>query len=203
MERLIVGFHQDAEANWVSELDCGHNQHLYHRPPFQVRPWVLEEESRRAHLESPIDCPLCDRAELPDGLRLARISPEWDEASLPAGLRRAHRLAARTWGRLWVGAGRLSFRAETSPPIERDLEEGDVQTIPPAVVHSVELTPGTRMQIEFLEVVPFDERPRPVTAAAGPAGADEGGESACWAHLLCEECGAPAGVEHRPGCSGA
>jgi hypothetical protein len=28
-----------------------------------------------------------------------------------------------------------------------------------------------------------------------------GGEAACWAHLLCEECGAMSGEPHRAWCS--
>ncbi len=93
--------HQDADGVWVAELDCGHNQHIRHRPPFQVRPWVLTEESRAEHIGSARDCPLCDR--------------------VPA-------------------------------------------------------------------------RPRPDREA--------GGESACFAHLLCPECGAVLdGGDHMPGCS--
>jgi hypothetical protein len=30
-----------------------------------------------------------------------------------------------------------------------------------------------------------------------------GGESACWAHLVCPGCGAPASDAHRPGCPAA
>jgi hypothetical protein len=56
----IIGFHQDAESDWVAELACGHNQHVRHRPPWQVRPWVLTAEGRAARLGQPIDCPLCD-----------------------------------------------------------------------------------------------------------------------------------------------
>jgi hypothetical protein len=40
MERRIVGFHQDDERHWVAELECGHNQHVRHHPPWTVRPWV-------------------------------------------------------------------------------------------------------------------------------------------------------------------
>jgi hypothetical protein len=29
---------------------------------------------------------------------------------------------------------------------------------------------------------------------------DEGGDSACWAHLICPECGAIETDGHRPGC---
>jgi uncharacterized protein YeaO (DUF488 family) len=32
---------------------------------------------------------------------------------------------------------------------------------------------------------------------------DEGGEAACWAHLVCPECGAMESEGHRPGCRSA
>ena len=68
MERVITGFHQDAEGEWVAELSCGHRQHVRQRPPFQLRDWVLHADGRRARLGTPIACPLCDRAEPPGGL---------------------------------------------------------------------------------------------------------------------------------------
>lgn len=61
MDRRIQGFHQDDEHHWVAELECGHTQHVRHHPPWQNRPWVLAEESRREHLGSILPCPLCDR----------------------------------------------------------------------------------------------------------------------------------------------
>lgn len=60
MQRRIVGFHTDTEAHWVAELDCGHAQHVRHDPPWQLRPWVLTEASRRQHLGTELDCRLCD-----------------------------------------------------------------------------------------------------------------------------------------------
>jgi hypothetical protein len=60
MQRIISGFHRDAEGDWVAELDCGHQQHVRHRPPFQNRPWVLSDTERAAHVGSARDCPLCD-----------------------------------------------------------------------------------------------------------------------------------------------
>ncbi len=67
MERTIVGFHQDERGDWVAELSCGHGQHIRHRPPFEVRPWVLEPESRGARVGTLRDCPLCGPAELDAG----------------------------------------------------------------------------------------------------------------------------------------
>jgi uncharacterized protein YeaO (DUF488 family) len=40
-------------------------------------------------------------------------------------------------------------------------------------------------------------RPQPTGEAA------EGGEAACWAHLVCPECGAITTEGHRPGCAPA
>jgi hypothetical protein len=62
MNRLIVGFRQDERGDWIADLDCGHSQHIRHRPPFELKPWVLSEETRTARIGTPRDCPLCDRA---------------------------------------------------------------------------------------------------------------------------------------------
>ena len=59
-ETRITGFHQDAEGDWVAELACGHRQHVRHRPPWQLRPWVATAEGRAARIGQPSECPLCD-----------------------------------------------------------------------------------------------------------------------------------------------
>jgi hypothetical protein len=58
-ERLIVGFHQDQENDWVAELECGHNQHVRHDPPWQERAWVLSSEGRFSRLGTRLICRLC------------------------------------------------------------------------------------------------------------------------------------------------
>ena len=63
MDRRITGFHQDEERHWVAELECGHSQHVRHDPPWQVRPWVVEESTRRARIGTTLPCPQCDRGE--------------------------------------------------------------------------------------------------------------------------------------------
>ncbi|HET6874437.1 MAG TPA: DUF3565 domain-containing protein [Acidimicrobiales bacterium] len=190
-ERSISGFHQDGDSDWVAELDCGHNQHVRHKPPMQWREWVLDPAGRAERLGSALDCPLCDRAELPEAVRWARTA-SWDEESLPAGLRRAHRVGAGTWGRISVQSGRLRFKAATSPPIERVLEPGLVQAIPPGVEHEVQPDGPVTFSLEFLAV----DR-----AIAVPS--EQGGDPACWAGLVCPECGGVRGdgTGHRPGCS--
>jgi hypothetical protein len=57
--RRIIGFHSDAEGQWVAELECGHSQHVRHEPPWQVRPWVLTAEGRAGRLGTVLRCPLC------------------------------------------------------------------------------------------------------------------------------------------------
>ena len=59
MQRRITGFHQDAEHHWVAELECGHQQHVRHNPPWEIRPWVLSEDTRREKLGTELDCVLC------------------------------------------------------------------------------------------------------------------------------------------------
>jgi hypothetical protein len=59
--RSIVGFRRDELGDWVVELSCGHAQHVRHRPPFELRAWVLDEASRDERLGTDRECPLCDR----------------------------------------------------------------------------------------------------------------------------------------------
>ena len=58
-QRQIVGFHQDAEGQWVAELECGHTQHVRHTPPWQVWPWVLTEAGRGSRLGTLLSCRRC------------------------------------------------------------------------------------------------------------------------------------------------
>jgi hypothetical protein len=60
MQRRIVGFHRDAEAHWVAELECGHGQHVRHDPPWQSRPWVVTVAGRESRLGTSLDCRRCD-----------------------------------------------------------------------------------------------------------------------------------------------
>ncbi|HKB00670.1 MAG TPA: DUF3565 domain-containing protein [Gemmataceae bacterium] len=66
MDRRIVGFHQDGEGHWVAELDCGHNQHVRHDPPWMSRPWVVTPEGRAGRLGAVLECKKCDQGAPPD-----------------------------------------------------------------------------------------------------------------------------------------
>lgn len=59
-QQKITGFHQDEQGDWVADLACGHTQHVRHRPPWELRPWVTQEEGRRAHLGLVLQCRKCD-----------------------------------------------------------------------------------------------------------------------------------------------
>lgn len=60
MDRKIVGFHQDEEQHWVAELECGHNQHVRHTPPWINRPWVVTAAGRARVLGQVLACRKCD-----------------------------------------------------------------------------------------------------------------------------------------------
>jgi tellurite resistance-related uncharacterized protein len=154
VQRSIVGFHPDDEGDWVAELDCLHNQHVRHRPPFQQRPWVLDEAERAARVGAALDCPLCDRAEFPEGLVRARVAGPFDDATLPAALRRQHRVADRTWGCLYVLDGSVGFTMDVEPPLAVDLRAGDRQPIPPGVPHAVIVNGPVRLTVEFFVAAP-------------------------------------------------
>jgi tellurite methyltransferase len=148
--RTIDGFHEDADGDWVAELSCLHNQHVRHRPPFFDRPWVTTSAGRHERIGGDLDCPLCDRAELPDDLSVVRTAGPFEADTVPAALTRDHRVAERTWGCLRVLEGSVVFRMETDPPVERSVGPGTSQAIPPSVLHSVAPGDGARFVVEFL-----------------------------------------------------
>ena len=65
MQRRIVGFHQDEHADWVVELECGHQQHVRHKPPWLVRSWVTTARGRHNALGTLMECGLCEQANRP------------------------------------------------------------------------------------------------------------------------------------------
>ncbi|WP_202901619.1 DUF3565 domain-containing protein [Bryobacter aggregatus] len=61
----VVGYQKDAEDEWVAVLACGHTRHLRHRPPWELRPWVLTEEGRAAFLGTDLNCTKCEDSPSP------------------------------------------------------------------------------------------------------------------------------------------
>lgn len=50
----------DEVGDWVALLECGHRQHVRHRPPWQERPWVLSAEGRKGRVGSVLECQVCE-----------------------------------------------------------------------------------------------------------------------------------------------
>lgn len=150
MIRTIVGFHPDEVGDWVAELSCLHSQHIRHQPPLRTCEWVLTLGGRAERIGSDIDCPLCDRAELPEGLRLVRTAGPFDATTVPPGLRRTHEVADATWGVLRIVEGSIGIRIATVPPIDRRLTSGEAQPIPPRVPHDLAIEDGVVFAVDFL-----------------------------------------------------
>jgi tellurite resistance-related uncharacterized protein len=141
---------QDDTGDWVAQLECFHRQHVRHNPPFRSAPWILDNLGRPQRVGTTLDCPLCDRAELPDDLEVVRSTDTWTERTMPAGLRRGHRVASGMWGRLRVVEGELRFVAQTQPVLDVTVVADTPQAIPPEVEHEVEPKGPVRFFVEFL-----------------------------------------------------
>ncbi len=140
----------DDAGDWVADLSCLHSQHVRHDPPIWPRPWTTTEAGRAGAIGNELDCASCDRAELPEGLVVDRVAGPFDERTLPAGLRRDHRIAEGVWGVLAVLEGAVGLEIATEPPMQVRLLAGDTQPIPPAVVHRLELDGSVRLEVQFL-----------------------------------------------------
>ena len=149
MNRTITGFHLDDLRDWVAELDCGHGQHVRHRPPFVSRPWVVTESGRESMLGTGLDCVRCDRMEWPDGLAAYRRTPEFDETTIPAGLRSEHATKRGAWARIRVLSGALRYRV--GAPIHRSfrIDSASSGIVVPEVPHRVEPEGPVRFFVEF------------------------------------------------------
>lgn len=60
MKQAIIGYHKDDVDDWVAQLQCGHNQHVRHNPPFISRPWVITVSGRNAMIGYQLNCKKCD-----------------------------------------------------------------------------------------------------------------------------------------------
>ena len=150
MRRRINGFVRDEHGDWIARLDCHHSQHIRHQPPFRDAPWIHDDDAHAERVATLLDCPLCDRAQLPAELTVAHTTVVWDEDTMPERLGRSHRIAPGTWGLLHVVSGQAQFAADTDPPLVRIVDAGDAQPIPPSTDHSVQPIGQARFYLEFL-----------------------------------------------------
>ena len=150
MLRAIESFEQDGEGDWVARLRCGHGQHVRHKPPFWTREWVTTPEGRAEKLGAPLECPLCDRFEMPAGFVAYKQTSVFDAHDIPAGLRKDHSTKPGVWARIRILAGRLEYTVEA--PLSRTftLEPGTDGTVVAEVLHRVApRSDDVRFYVEF------------------------------------------------------
>ena len=148
--REIIDFRLDDEGDWVAILDCGHPQHVRHRPPFVSRPWVQTAAGRNGQLGAVLECKRCLDLEWPEGFVAYRQTPEFSAETIPKGLLRDHATAKSVWGRIRVLKGRLRY--VVAPPVTQcfELSPGVDGVIPPALLHRVEpLSGDVTFLVEF------------------------------------------------------
>lgn len=78
---------------------------------------------------------------------------EFTEATIPAGLLRAHSTKEGVWGRIHILEGRLAYRVADPrrPASEQVLAPGmDPGLIEPTILHEVEPLGPVRFYVEFL-----------------------------------------------------
>lgn len=154
MKRPIIGFHQDPQEDWVAELSCGHGQHVRHRPPFTLRPWVTTTEGRDSRLGQELDCVRCDQHELPDGFVPYRKTPPFTADSLPRALLFRHTTKPGVWGKLEVVRGQIAYVLEHDPEQRRIVGSGEHLFIPPEVEHHVEVVGPVELVLELYRAAP-------------------------------------------------
>jgi tellurite methyltransferase len=148
--RAIESFEQDSAGDWVARLRCGHGQHMRHKPPFWTRGWVTTPEGRAAKLGVEVECPLCDRFELPAGFAPYKTTPTFEVDTIPSGLRKDHSTKPGVWARIRVLAGRLEYTVEQPLARTSTLEPGKDGIVVAEVPHRVTpLDREVRFYVEF------------------------------------------------------
>ncbi len=99
-------------------------------------------------LGSCLDCVRCDRFELPESFVAYKRTPEFDETTVPAGLRRDHSTKVGVWARVVVLSGRLRYCVDA---LNTDVELSQDRTgiVVPEVLHHVEPIGAVRFYVEF------------------------------------------------------
>ena len=148
MERAITAFEVDNEGEPIAILDCGHPQHVRHKPPFINRPWVTSEEERKSMIGKKLNCLRCDNQELPANFVAYKRTAEFTETTVPNALRKDHSTKAGVWAKINVLEGKLRYRV---PALKVDMElfPGKLGIVVPEVLHNVEPLSTVRFFVEF------------------------------------------------------
>ena len=140
----------DEHGDWVAFLNCGHRQHVRHRPPFEERPWVITEIERSKKIGKLIDCVRCDRFEMPDDFKAYRKTAEFNERTVPQSLRRDHSTKPGVWAKIQVIEGKLNYRIDALGT-QFELSPGVAGIVIPEVRHHVEPAGSVRFFVEFYQ----------------------------------------------------
>ena len=97
-----------------------------------------------AHLAEPA-------SRIPEGLTCYKRTPVFTQASVPAGLLRAHSTKEGVWGRIRVLEGALLYRILDARrcPRELVLTPAAFGVVEPTILHEVEPAGPVRFQLEF------------------------------------------------------
>ena len=148
MMRRIKSFYQDEEQEWVALLECGHTQHVRHRPPWESRPWLLTEHGRASYVNKELDCLFCDMPIMPEDVKEYKRTSIFTEETVPAGLLKDHQTRAGTWARIHILEGKLLYRI-----VDRDeswvLKPGIDGIVEPTKLHSVKPVGNVRFVVIF------------------------------------------------------
>jgi tellurite methyltransferase len=149
-ESAIVGFRCDEEGSWIAELECGHAQHVRHRPPMEVREWVTTEEGRRGRIGAKLPCRYCRMPRIPSAVAEYKRTPVFDASSTPAGLRKSHTTKAGVWGEIVVVEGRVLYVIENEDDASFILSPGVPGAIAPEAPHHVDPYDDAKFFVRFL-----------------------------------------------------
>ncbi len=151
MHRPITGYHLDEENDWVAELNCGHQQHVRHKPPFVERPWTQTEEGRASRLGTPLECPLCDRLEFPEGMVSMHRTPIFENATIPKALLSDHSTKAGVWAKVTVLQGQLRYIVEAPVAQTFLLTPETPGLVAPEIKHYIEPDGDVRFYVELFK----------------------------------------------------
>jgi len=87
--------------------------------------------------------------EIPAAAKSYKKTPEFTEETVPAGLLKAHQTKPRTWGKINVTQGNLTYRILEPKFEELHLSCEKFGVVEPATLHEVEPQGKVRFHVEF------------------------------------------------------
>ena len=86
---------------------------------------------------------------LPQGLENYKSTPQFSEATVPAGLLKAHQTKAGTWGKIVILSGELRYRI-LEPEVEEHVLSADrYGVVEPTILHEVSPIGAVTFRVDF------------------------------------------------------